>query len=392
MNDQRPEQLKKFRSFLSHDPANIPLLTDIAWLELQVGELENATSSAQKILAQSPKNASAHVVLGLIGIRKGQFAEASESLQQAIELGDTSSTTVYHHAYALTLQGKYAEAETSAKTAANFYEEFPFAPAIYLRTLHYLGKLDEAITYATQLQHDGINVPALQGMLSTIYLDSENLAGAADAAKAALIQNPDDMDAHTTMGLLALGDMDSKAALDEFDRVISQQSSNGRAALGRGLSILLAGDLNGATEALETAVSSTNMQEHIGTWQTLAWCYILKKDAVNAERVLQTALSLDRNFAETHGGLAIVALMRGNIDSAVQAAKRAHHLDRNNFAGNFAQSLIQQISGNAEQARAIVDQLLSQPVLPGGKTVQGAISEMLAKQEGRRLPSAQKVQ
>ena len=125
--------------------------------------------------------------------------------------------------------------------------------------------------------------------------------------------------------------------------------------------------------------AANQLHNHLGTLNALAWVYILKKDAIQAETTLLRALEMDRTFAETHGTLAIVALMKGNLDSAVQAVKRANGLDRENFAGNFANSLIQQVSGNPTQARAIMEKLLTSPVLPGETTLQEAIARAMAK-------------
>ena len=382
MTDQpQNERLRRLLSYLEQDNRNPTLLADIAALQFAGDHREQARQFARDALAIDDKQIQAHAVLGLLAMRDGDYAAAADALGKAIALGDDAPAVFYHHAQALVQLGRFADAEKSAAAAAQFFSVYPHAPALYVRVLHYLGKIEEAIAYAEQLNSAGVAAPRLHGMLATLYMDAEDSEKARQSARKALTENPDDSDARTVLGLLALGDLDSRQAQAEFERVLRAQATHGRAMLGSGLGHMLNGDLAAATHMLEQATQSTNMREHLGTWQTLAWCHILQKNSEEAERVLRHALELDRNFAETHGGLAVVALMRGNLDSAVQSARRAAGLDPNNFSGNFAQSLIQQVSGNPVQARAIVEQLLTQPILPGGKTVQMAVAEMLAKNE-----------
>ena len=48
------------------------------------------------------------------------------------------------------------------------------------------------------------------------------------------------------------------------------------------------------------------MSGHAGSWHGLAWTMLLLEDLVEAERLLDHALEVDRNFAETHGALGVV--------------------------------------------------------------------------------------
>lgn len=381
---QLQERLKRLLSYLEHDKHNAALLADIAALQFADGQIDSAQASALQAITFDANRHQAHTVLGLIAATRQDFDGAAAALTTAIALGEIAPTAFYHHAQALAMLGRFAEAETSAEAAARSAQELPYAPALYVRVLHYLGKTDEAIAYAESVREAGITAPKLNGMLSTLYVDDEKIDQARACAQAALAEDREDADAHTTLGLLALADLDGDAASASFERVLRMQTHHGRATLGRGLGHMLAGDLAAATQALEKATQSTNMRDHIGTWQTLAWCYILQNDIEAAERTLQQALELDRNFAETHGGLAIVALMRGDILAAQRSAKRATALDGKNFSGNFAQSLLQQAAGNPKQASAVIKQLLAQPLLPGGKNAQTAIAEMLARNAAGR--------
>lgn len=378
--DSREAQLDRLLSFHAIDPTNSKLLADIAALQYQLGKTQDARISALKALNIDADNAGAHSIAGLAAALTGDSEAAIEHLKRAVTGGANAPVLHFQLANLLCTNSLWTDAEAPAHYAAQHPTELPLAPALYLRVLHYLEKFDEAIAYSKSLLANPGNIaPRVQGVMSTIYLDREDFENTRAAAQAALVDDANDVDGNTVMGMLALSDMEPELALSSFNRVLVSSSKNSRARLGVGLSHLLAGDLQKAISAFENTLES--MPAHLGTYQALAWCHVLHKDAQEAESVLRRALDIDHNFSETHGGLAVTALMRGNIDSAVQAAKRAKSLDKNNFAGNFAQSLIQQVSGNAEQARKIVEALITQPIFPDGKTIHSAIAMQLAKQK-----------
>lgn len=381
------DRLSRLLRYQEQDPTNVTLCLDIGFLQLTLQQLGEAKTSALKAIELAPANCQGHALHGFVSLRERGYSTASAMLSKAIELGETSPNTFYGFAYALVNLGKFEDAESPAAHAAQYSKDIPGAPALYIRILHHLGKLDEAIAFVEGLKDHPLP-HGVSGVMSTLYMDAENLEAARDAANAALIEDPSDADARTTLGLLALQDMDAEKAEKEFNQVLAARKNQGRALLGQGLATLLSGDLERAASIFEAVVTQTSMATHIGSWHTLAWCRILQKDAAAAEQALQHSLELDRNFAETHGGLAVVALMRGNIDSAIQAAKRARGIDKNNFAGNFAQGLIQQVQGNAVQAAAIIDKILNKSVLPDGRSIQSLLVERMVrggKSEGAKI-------
>ena len=377
------ERLTRLLQYQQQDPTNLSLCIDIGFLQLSLKQFVSAKESALKAINLVPDNCSGYTLHGLVSISEGEFEIAAHMFDQAFARGETAPSAFYNHAYALSRLEKFTEAEAPAAQAAQHISDFPHAPALYIRVLHYLGKVEEAIKFAESLPTDTV-VPGVNGMLSTLYIDAENHEKARSTATAALNENTADTDARTTLGLLALQELNASEAEAEFDRVLELHGNQGRAMLGKGLSALLGGDLPKATMLLEQTLAQTNMNTHIGTWHTLAWCHILQKNIPAAEQAFKTSLEFDRNFAETHGGLAVIALMRGNIDSAIQSAKRAQGLDKNNFSGNFAQSLIQQVSGNASQAAVIMDKILNQSILPDGRSIQSLLIERMVKGDKSR--------
>ena len=95
--------------------------------------------------------------------------------------------------------------------------------------------------------------------------------------------------------------MSNAAAL--FEQVLQRESDNGRAWLGLGLVRLYQQDHQRAITALEKA--SQLMPRSAGTIVALGWAKVANKDMLGAEQVFRQAITADRNFAESHGGLAV---------------------------------------------------------------------------------------
>jgi Tfp pilus assembly protein PilF len=135
-----------------------------------------------------------------------------------------------------------------------------------------------------------------------------------------------------------------------------------------GLTDMLAQNLPKAIEDLKNAVRY--MPNHIGTWHALAWCMIVSNDLASARESFDKAMEIDHNFGETHGGLAVIAVMEGRLTEAEGLIKRALRLDPRSFAARFAQSLMLAQRGKPEVAQELIQKILKSPVMEGGESLQ----------------------
>jgi len=135
-------------------------------------------------------------------------------------------------------------------------------------------------------------------------------------------------------------------------------------------------DLDRALEYFHRAVQY--MPGHVGTWNSLAWCQILKNDLKGAQRSFERAMELDRNFGDTHGGLAVIAVLQNRPEEAKDIVKRALRLDPTSFAGRFAQSLLTGKS-DPQKAERMIQEILLSPVGPGGEALRDALTRVMSK-------------
>jgi tetratricopeptide (TPR) repeat protein len=132
----------------------------------------------------------------------------------------------------------------------------------------------------------------------------------------------------------------------------------------RGFAALLANDLPGARAAFLKAVAA--MPQHIGTWHGLGWTQIVQGDLAAAHSSFNTALALDRNFAESHGGLAVVLALQSKREMAAEHAELALRLDRANLSGRYAQALLSGEVKDASEVQRFARRLLGGRVGPLG--------------------------
>jgi tetratricopeptide (TPR) repeat protein len=119
---------------------------------------------------------------------------------------------------------------------------------------------------------------------------------------------------------------------------------------------LLAGDLPTALAHFDNALAT--MPGHIGTWHGKAWAQLLSSDLPGAQRSFTSALDLDRNFAESHGGLAVALALLGRTEEALQHIERALRLDAFNLSGRYAQAILGGEIRDLESFQALAKRLL----------------------------------
>ncbi len=92
---------------------------------------------------------------------------------------------------------------------------------------------------------------------------------------------------------------------------------------------------------------------------------ILAGGVAGAELAFDRVLALDRNFGETHGGLAVIAALQGREVDARASIKRALRLDPQSMSTQYAQMLLPQRDGRHKEARMVFDAFLARPATRG---------------------------
>ena len=287
--------------------------------------------------------------------------EAARLLEELAAV-DASDAIRHDLAFARMAMGR----AQSALDALDLGGSTPDAPASALlraRILHHLGRAADAL-HALEPALRGAGSPDARGLHALIRLDLGDSTAAETVASEVLTAAPDQFDALLVMGTLALWHRDATTARELLQRTASRQPMTGRALLGMGQCLMLQGDVPSARAMLEQAAQA--MPEHIGTWHALAWCQLLSGDTAGARRSFDRAFAIDRAFGDTHGGFAIVHALRGEREEAEAAIRRAMRLDPASRNGRYARSLLLMDEGRIDEARSLVEAMLSEagPPMP----------------------------
>lgn len=295
-------RLERQLEFLKADPENAVLLADCANLALATGKPDEARSLLERALALRPGEAALR----------------------------------YNLAYAHMLAAKYAEAKELLTPLA---AEMPQAALLLIRAHHHLGELEPAIELAERHVTAHPEDAEVVGQLAMLYLDAGDLVKARAWADRGIAEKRKIPEAYCSAGFIALGDEDEARARELMDKALELNPQSGRAWTGKGVAALFAGDLAAAESALRRATE--HLPDHIGTWQALAWSQILRGELDAAEASFRKAYQIDRTIGETHGGLAIIELLRGQGSRAQRRADTALRLNPHSLAGQYAKLLLE---------------------------------------------------
>lgn len=325
------ERLSRLLDYLAQDPNNPHLLADVADAQLQLGQWAEAKACLQRLLDGQPQDAQARYRLAVAERASGHADVATRLLQALVEEGHSHPAVLQELARSQAQQGEWA---ATARTLG------PLQPAtlppdegdavwlLRIRAAHHLGDLEAAQAEAQQwMDARGPALP-LRGRaaIATLMLDTERLDDAGKLLEVVDAQTlAGNAELSTVAGYVELSHGRAEAAQAFFAQGASLHPELGRAHLGQGLAAAYRGDTAGALAALQQATRVS--PDHLGSWHALAWMQLLSRDLEGAEASFASALAQDDNFGETHGGLALVAALRGDREAAEKHLRTGAKLD-----------------------------------------------------------------
>ncbi len=257
----------------------------------------------------------------------------------------------------------YLEAATDGSIAQS-----PITQQLWLRALHRTGELERACRWTEKNEAGHGLSPQAASVASLIALDASEVACAQRWSTLALQQLTDQdrpLEALVTKASLALAANNAVEGQRFALAALQISPSDGRAWSVQAFVQLLAGQLKPARQSFANALAA--MPQHIGTWHGQGWTDIQLGDLDAALVSFEAALALDRNFAESHGGLAVVLALQGHAAQANDHIERAERLDKSNLTGRYARSILSGEAKDAEAMQRLAQRLLAdKPALFGG--------------------------
>jgi tetratricopeptide (TPR) repeat protein len=343
------ERLSRLLDYLTQDPRNPSLLSDIADTQLQLGEWRSARSTLSQLLDIRPADALTRYRLAVAERADGNLREALSWLRDLANEGHAQPALQQELARCHAQLGDWANTLASLQDLNPSKlptDEHDAVRLLRVRAYHQLALLEEALAEASQWRAERGGEMPLNGQAAivTLLIDAEKLQDAtqmlAQVPLEALTANPE---MAAAAGFIALGQGQHETALAHFAISSELDPELGRAKLGTALTFAAQGHLARALQAMEDAVGAS--PDHLGAWHALAWMQLLTKDVDAAARTFRTALERDDTFGESHGGLALVAALQGNRGTCEQHLHRASKLDPDSTNAMIALTVLQRGPG-----------------------------------------------
>ena len=356
--------IERLRTFLSTDPANVELACDLADALFARSEFDEARS----VLLAMPRAArdalGVRFRLARYALMHGDYAAAADAFARLTGEGHASPALWHDLAFAQLCLRDTTQARATLDAAVSRFGDAPELAVLRARVAlmnQDYAAAEIALEAALALEPDH---PVAMGLRALGRLDNGDTDAADAFAQDCLARHPDQHEALLVSGTAALWRRDLGNAEAAFQRVLARHPNSGRALSGLGQLQMLQEQLDTARATLDHAVIA--MPDHIGTWHALAWAQLMAGDVASAETSYRRAYDLDRNFAESHGGLGLIAALTGRSEEADAAVRRALRLDPACITGRYARSLLLEDRGEHAASEKILAELLTQGLLPAG--------------------------
>lgn len=351
-NETKDKKLGQLQAMLRADPENVSLWRSCVELAQRLGDYATIHELAEQRLNLEPYDAEAKYqkVTAMIG-EKAYAAAIDELLELHALLPDDPAVNqnIGLCYYALT----------------DFDDAYPYLVKCYksdvrtpdlLRLLvsccHHIGKLDEGLAIAAENRQPAATDSDLAGVYALLFLDGDDPVNAARYSAYALKGDPDSIDGLVVDATLKLARLDTEGSNEQFNAALKIAPNTGRAWVGLGTSALLAQNFDEAKRQLRRGLEC--MPGHVGSWHVLGWTELITGNLDEAQGIFEHALEMDRNFSETHGGLAAIAALKGDADATKRHIEIADRLDPACLSARYAEAVLKGHAGEPDAARSLL--------------------------------------
>lgn len=370
-------RLQRLDGFLEQDPNNQSLLLDAFETARQLRDWPHAARYAALAMSQWP-DPLWKLRAGEVALAQLNWDEAEkwlEAVRHDLLVGDELRCAAEHQLAEVMLHtgkpGAGIELISDRFEGDGAASSAPAAQVLWLRLLHRVGRLQDVVDYAQRWETAGLLSSLAAGVASLAALDLDRSDLADRLAEASLQAGHRSFEALIARASVCLGRADAAAASTLLSEALQLNAHDGRSWAMFAFAGLLEQQFDQAIVRFETALAY--MPDHVGTWHGLGWALIQQSNLARAKEVFEHALEMDRNFAESHGGLAVVLALAGDVTGATSAMETARRLDRTSVAARYAQAVLtgdhkdtqrlRQLAARALTGRGVVGEQAAQRML-----------------------------
>lgn len=369
--------LSKLKQFLTFDPENDVLAIAVIEGLAANEEFDEAIVFADKSLTFFPNDTRFLSLKGELYIALSDYRSALTIYDKLVnELNIDEAVFKINTAFCLYQVGEFASALTEFAKLGTLSVSHNILKA---RCLHHLEEVDAAIVLIEGVVRvvDDENKAEVLGLLALLYIDNAEYSKVSELCDQALDLNPYQFDARLAKACLLVYEMKMDQALPRLLELNNEVTNSGRIMAMVGLCLMFRRDINGAISWYEDACRL--MPNHVGSQVNLGWCYLIGNDLERAEVSFNSALEIERNFADVHGSLAVVAVLKSHWKEASILAKKALKLDENCSPALFAQAKYLEFKGEQGNGEELMDKMMACTSDVSGLNVKEMIAIYMSK-------------
>lgn len=359
------QRLQMLLQFLEQDRDNLSLIADTSAAAFEANEPIKAMQLLDHYMTLAELPLPLVNLRGMAALGSMRLDDAAAAFDGLLEQGVADPAVRFNRAWVYALQNEHDAA--LALLDDDVVAVTGRAAALKVQMLHHLGQIEEALATGQGMAERFPDNDSLLGALSVAAMDADDFGLARHYATAA----KSGADALTTRGLIALNDSELSESLQLFDRALAEQPNAPRAWIGKGMGLISIGQFDTGIDALRKGAEIFG--DHLGSWVALGWTQFMQRDLGGARKTFEHALALDDNFAETHGGLAVLDFAAGDLDGAKRRADIALRLDRECFGALLARILLAEANGSSAAAQKLWEKAINLPAGADGKTLAQAM-------------------
>lgn len=163
-------------------------------------------------------------------------------------------------------------------------------------------------------------------------------------------------DARIVAASLALYKMHIDEAMALIEPLDSDYPDSGRILAMKALVLMYRQQFENAITTYERACKK--MPNHLGSRINLGWCYFAVSELDKAEACFKEGIHIDRTFAESHGGMALIYAFKEMWPQSQECFKRGLKLDSFSPSSLFARALYFKNKSRSNEAEKIVAGLM----------------------------------
>jgi Tfp pilus assembly protein PilF len=293
------DAIARYRTALAVDARRTAVRLNLAVALQKAGRPAEAAPELERVVAESPQNRNAVVLLAECRVRLGEYAKAAALLAPLHDAAPDDRAVAYLLGVAL-LQDKQIDKGKLVLDRVlrdgESAETRLLMGAAKLGAADYAGARDD-LRRAVELNP---GLPMAHGLLGRTLMDLGDLPAAAEEFRRELQNDPNDFDANLFLGVLLKQDNAFEEAMARFEKAALLRPGEPAAAYQVGALRLQLGQTDGAREVLEQVVAAAPdfLEAHV----SLALVYYRLKRKADGDHERDLVRELERKAQERQPG------------------------------------------------------------------------------------------